>query len=297
MFILGFVLMLSISFGEMFNIRKASLNKDVKNLMTFVFVFSGFLITCSIFAYHFQKNILHAKELAHDWRLYAGIGAEMLGVWLSRKNYEVNGDNITAINFSLFLSLVIVPVFSFLFTDLFSFNNSISINYHSTWEFLGFVLASLVLVTIFFADKIKSKINNLFLLFLLPVSLSTSMFITSKMMQIYEGVLYYGIIGFALCIFFLSMGIKKREFKNLNKSHLKDTLIISSVSVVILPMNLFVIKLLAVEFITLIKRVCQVLNGIVLDKMHNNKNGLSVKDKIVVALICVLGISLYYFRG
>ena len=38
--------------------------------------------------------------------IYVGILAEICGVWLSRKNYEVNGDNITAISFALFLSLI-----------------------------------------------------------------------------------------------------------------------------------------------------------------------------------------------
>lgn len=297
MFVLGFLLMLSISFGEMFNLKRASLNKDVKNLMTAIFILSGFIITVGIFVSDFSKNIEGAKELFCDWRLYVGILAEICGVWLSRKNYEVNGDNITAISFALFLSLVIVPVFSFLFTDMFSFKDSISINYQSTWEFIGFIIASLILVITFFVDKLKSKINNIFLLMMLPVTLSTSMFFTSKMMQIYEGVLYYGVIGFSLCIFFLIMGVKNNELKRFNKTHIKDSMIISGVSLVILPMNLFVIKFLAVEFLTLLKRVSQIINAIALDKIHKNNNPLSIKDSTVVVLICLLGFSLYYFRG
>jgi hypothetical protein len=297
MFILGFILMLSISFGEMFNLKRASLNKDVKNLMTAIFIFSGFVITAGIFVSNFNHNMLHAKELFHDWRLYIGIFAEICGVWLSRKNYEVNGNNITAISFALFLSLVLVPTFSYLFTDLFAFKNSISVKYHSSWEFIAFVSASLILVITFFIDKIKTKINSLFLLSLLPIILSTSMFFTSKMMQIYEGVLYYGIVGFSLCLFFLVMAIKNKEQHNLKREHLKDGLIISGVSVIILPMNLLVIKFLAVEFITLLKRVSQIINGIILDKIHKNDNKLKIKDKIVVVLICILGFSLYYFRG
>lgn len=297
MFILGFLIMLSISFGEMFNLKKASLNQDVKNIMTFIFIFSGFVLTMFIFFWNFEKNLSDVNVLFSDWRLYLGITTEIFGVWLSRKNYEVNGNNITAINFSLFLSLIFVPILSFFFTDIFSFKNSVSINYHSFGEFIGFVLASLILVTVFFIDKIKTKINNLLLLFLLPLVLSISMFFTSKMMQIYEGVLYYAIIGFSLSTFFFILAIRKNEIKNFNKSHLKDCAIISAVSILILPMNVVIIKVLAVEFLTLLKRVCQIINGIILDKIHKNNNSLSVKDKVVVFLICLLGISLYYLRG
>jgi uncharacterized membrane protein YdcZ (DUF606 family) len=289
--------MLSVSFGEMFNMKKATLTKEIKNLMTANFIFSGFVITTIIFFADYQNNVSQAKELFSDWRLYAGILAEIIGVWLSRKNYEVNGGNMTAISFALFLSLVIVPIFSFLFTDLFCFKSSVSIKYQTVWEFIAFVLVSLILVVTFFIDKLNSKINNVGLLFSLPIVLSTSMFFTSKMMQVYPGVLYYGLIGFALLSFFFIAAIRSNELSNYNKSHIKDTLIVSGVSVVILPLNLIVIKLLAVEFLILVKRVAQILNAVILDKIHKNNNPLCLKDKIVIILICLLGYSLYYFRG
>lgn len=297
MFIIGFILMLSVSFGEMFNMKKATLTKDIKNLMTANFIFSGFFITTIIFFVDHQNNVSQAKELFSDWRLYVGIIAEIIGVWLSRKNYEVNGENMTAISFALFLSLVIVPIFSFLFTDLFSFKSSVSVKYQSVWEFVVFVVVSLILVITFFIDKLKSKINNVGLLFALPIVLSTSMFFTSKMMQVYPGVLYYGIIGFALLSFFFIAAIRTKELNNFNKSHLKDTLIVSGVSVIILPLNLIVIKLLAVEFLILVKRVAQIINAVILDKIYKNNNHLCLKDRIVIVLICMLGFSLYYFRG
>lgn len=289
--------MLSVSFGEMFNMKKATLTKEIKNLMTANFIFSGFLITAIIFFADYQNNISQAKELFSDWRLYAGILAEIIGVWLSRKNYEVNGGNITAISFALFLSLVIVPIFSFLFTDIFAFKSSVSVKYHSVWEFIIFVVVSLILVIIFFIDKFKRKINNIGLLFSLPIVLSTSMFFTSKMMQVYPGVLYYGLIGFALLTFFFIAAIRSNELNNYNKSHIKDTLIVSGVSIVILPLNLIVIKLLAVEFLILFKRVGQIINAVILDKIYKNDNHLCLKDKIVIFLICLLGFSLYYLRG
>jgi hypothetical protein len=289
--------MLSVSFGEMFNMKKATLTKDIKNLMTANFIFSGFVVTLVIFFFDYKNNVSHAKELFSDWRLYVGICTEIIGVWLSRKNYETNGDNITAISFALFLSLVIVPIFSFFFTDICSFKNSASVKYHSIWEFFSFVFISLLLVIIFFIDKLKSKINNCFLLFSLPISLSTSMFFTSKMMQIYPGVLYYALIGFALLSFFFVAAIRSNEFNNYNKCHIKNTLIVSGVSILILPLNLIVIKILAVEFLILVKRVAQIINAVILDKIHKNNNSLCLKDKIVIGLICILGFSLYYLRG
>jgi hypothetical protein len=117
------------------------------------------------------------------------------------------------------------------------------------------------------------------------------------MMQIYPGVLYYALIGFALLSFFFVAAIRNNELKNYNKSHIKNTLIVSSVSIVILPLNLIVIKLLAVEFLILVKRVAQIINAVILDKIHKNNNHLCLKDKVVILLICLLGFSLYYFRG
>ena len=289
--------MLSISFCEMFNMKKATLIKDIKNLMTANFILAGFITTVFIFFIDYQKNISNSSALFSDWRLYIGICAEIIGVWLTRKNYETNGDNITAISFALFLSLVIVPIFSFLFTDMFSFKNSISIKYQSVWEFLGFITLSLILVIAFFIDKLKNKINNIGLLLGLPIALSTSMFFSSKIMQIYPGVLYYGLVGFSLLMFFITIAIKNKEFNNYHRNNIKDSIKVSLVSVLIMPLNLIAIKLLAVEFVTLLKRVSQIINAIIFDKIYKNNNNLCLKDKIVVALICLLGFSLYYFRG
>jgi hypothetical protein len=48
--------MLSVSFGEMFNMKKATLTKEIKNLMTANFIFSGFVITTIIFFADYQNN-------------------------------------------------------------------------------------------------------------------------------------------------------------------------------------------------------------------------------------------------
>ena len=270
-----------ISYGEIFNFRKISKFNNIKNLLTSTFVGSGFIITLAIIFIN-SKNINEYLEIFSDWRLYIGLCLEIFGVWLTRKNYELNHHSVTAINFSLFFGIILVPLLSFYVTDFFGFSSGINLKYSSVSQLYLFLIIFLVLMIAYFFDKIKGHINNIYVLLLMPLSLSCSMFWTTKMMQIYEGIIYYALVGFSLLIFFLSASILNKEYKNLHFSQIKTFVVISSFSALILPLNILAIKYLAVEFVTLFKRISQLLVAINIDKNHIKIN---LKDKFVIALL------------
>lgn len=282
-FILGFLLLLFISYGEIFNFRTISKFNEIKNLLTAVFVGSGFVITLAIIFIN-SKEINTHLEVFKDWRLYVGLCLEICGVWLTRKNYELNHDSVTAINFSLFFGIILVPLLSFYLTDFFNFSSGINLKYTSVAQLYLFLVVFLVLMIAYFFDKLKGHINNIFILLLMPVSLSCSIFWTTKMMQVYEGIIYYALVGFALLIFFSTAALLNKEYKNLHKSQVKTFMVISSFSALILPLNILAIKYLAVEFVTLFKRISQLLVAINIDRKHKK---VIIKDKIILTLLIV----------
>lgn len=294
MFILGFFLLLLISYGEIFNFRKISNHLEVKNLLTAIFVVGGFIVTCSVIIIQsvMLKNIF---AVFLDWRLYLGMSLEIFGVWLTRKNYEVNSSSITSINFALFFSIILVPILSFYASVFFGFENSIKLKYKSEQEMLFFLLCFFVLMILYFYDKLKGHVNNIWLLFLMPISLSSSLFWTTKMMQIYEGVVYYASIGFALLMFFTLQALKNNELARFKKEHKKDALIILGVSSVILPLNILVVKFLAVEFLAIFKRISQVITALYLDSVENGKRHLNnIKDVVVITLLLITAVVIFF---
>lgn len=282
-FIFGFLLLLFISYGEIFNFRTISKFDKIKNLLTAAFVGSGFIITLSISLINSNKITSHL-EVFQDWRLYLGLCLEIFGVWLTRKNYELNHDNVTAINFSLFFGIILVPLLSFYLTDFFNFSSGINLNYSSVGQLYLFLIVFLFLMVAYFFDKIKGHINNIYVLLLMPISLSCSMFWTTKMMQVYNGIIYYALVGFTLSIFFTLVAILHKEYKNLHNSQIKTFMVVSSFSALILPLNIVAIKYLAVEFVTLFKRIGQLLVAINIDRKHKK---VTIKDKVILTFLII----------
>lgn len=289
MFIVGFLLLLTIAYGEIFNFRKISNHLMIKNLLTAVFVGGGFLVTVGLALWQ-SLEVSDTFAVFKDWRLYFGMSLEIFGVWLTRKNYEINSSSITSINFSLFFSIILVPILSFYGSSLFDFDRSIKLNYKSEMEMLMFLLAFLVLMIVYFADKVKGHVNNIFILFLLPFSLSFSLFWTTKMMQVYQGIVYYGAIGLALLTFFLIQMIKSKEWRNYKRENNREVLIIASVSSVILPLNILAVKFLAVEFVAIFKRISQIMIALFLER---DKSSKSIKDFIVIFLLVATAVIMF----
>lgn len=289
--------MFALAFFEANNMKKIAGDDSIKNLMMSALVVTGFIST--IIAYMVTTytegqltSLNKDMEILKDYRFYLALTSEFFGMYISRKNYKDNGDNIAVINFSLFLSLVLVPIYAYFLTDLWGFNNTIKINYESGFEFCIFIVAMFLLSFLFFFDKIKNnKIKNIKTLIILPLILSNSMFMTGKLMQEYNAFFAYGMISLFLSLFFVFLTIKGKEYKNFKKEkHQRNLIIVISTWSIAIPLNAIAIKLLAIELITLLKRISQVISGVILDKIYKNESSLKKKDYVIIALIFVVGL-------
>lgn len=299
MFALSFMMLFTIAFISTFNLKIMAVEKQVKNLSSTVMLGSSAIVSFSVF-YLFYDDLSfvdEANNVFSSYQIYLNLGIELLALWVARTNYERNGNNITSINVTMFLSLLLVPIISYFMTEPLGFSDTLIINYKSQYEMWLFILLMTVLLSGFFAGKLKGHINNWKFLIFTPIILSFTMFLTSKMMQLHNAYFIYGIIALVNAVIFGFIAIGKKEIKNLESKHKKHFMIIALPSIVFVPMNAIVVKIIAVEFITLLKRVAQILTGIIVDKMYNNKNTVNTKDKAIIGLIFCMALALYYFRG
>ena len=302
MFTIGFMLMFILAYSESINMKKIAGAPEVKNVMTLIIAVTGFLVAQIVFLINNTitgESINFIKELHvyTEWSLYAAVGSQFVGTLLARKNYEVNGSNITAINFSLFFSLSIVPIIAYFCDDFFGFKDTLQVDYKSSKEFLIFVGLMSLLTVLYFFDKLKTKINNIYWLLPYPFVLSSSIYFSTKTMQSYNAFFAYSAIVSFLIVLFLINTIKAKEFKNLKKPHLKLVgFLVISWSIAI-PANTIAIKILAVEFVTMLKRLCQILAGVILDIYYKNNINFHYKDKYIIGLMFILCFTLYYFRA
>lgn len=302
MFAVGFIFLFVLSFIEALNLKKISEKKEVNNFLVLVLSFSGFLV--SLISFLIMSSIegteidfVKESELFKNPIFYIALLSEIIGIILARKNYEVNSCNMTAINFSLFFSLAIVPIYSFFFSDLYGFGDNLKVNYQSNTEFVMFVSGMTLLTILYFFDKVKGKINSIYWLIPYPLVLSNSMFVTSSLMQQYNGFFVYGSIVLSLSFVFLFLSIRKREFKNITKEHLKLSVFLFLGWTIAIPANTFAVKILAVEFVNILKRLCQIITGTILDKAYKNTNNHHWKDKYIIGLMFIFSFLFYYYRG
>lgn len=304
MFAIGFICMFLLAFFESSNMKKIALTSEVKNLLTSLMLlvgavssFIGFLIMSHI-NNESSIEIIKSNEVLTDYKYYMILVSEFLGFYLARKNYIENGDNMIAINFMLFLSIIIVPTYSILFSDMLGFTNDIKIQYNNWGEFGFFIIAMFTLSVLYFFDKVKSsKVNNIKILLLLVLVLSNSMFMTGKLMQEYNAFLTYSHISIMLSFMFFVIALKDKEIKSFSFDKHKKTMtfIVLTWSVAI-PLNTIAIKFLAIEFVTLLKRISQIVSGYILDKIHKNNVEMKPKDYVIIGLMILVGFIFQYTR-
>jgi hypothetical protein len=299
MFALSFLMLFTIAFISTFNLKRMAVERKVKNISSSIMLISSTVVSYSVFIFFSGENsfIEEANILFSSYQIYLCIFVEMLGLWIARTNYEKNGDNITAINVTMFLSLLLVPIVSYFLTSPMGFSETINVNYESQYELWIFIGLMTVLLSGFFVGKLNGHINNWVFLLLTPVVLSFTMFITTKLMQLHDAYFVYGTIALINSIIFGSIALIKKEQKSLHKGQTNHFLLLSLSSILFVPLNAIVVKLIAVEFITLLKRIAQILTGSIVDHLHGNKNNMNTKDKIIVSLIFSMALGLYYFRG
>ena len=301
MFALGFVLLFVLSIITSLNLKKISEKKEVNNFLIFILSMSGFIISAISF-YVFEPSgteidLSKEMELFKNPVFYIALLSEIIGISLGRKNYEVNSCNMKAINISLLFSLSIVPIYAFFFSDLYGFDKTLKVNYQSDFEFIIFVAGMTLLTILYFYDKVKGKINNIYYLIPYPFVLSNSMFVTSSLMQQYNAFFVYGVIVLNLSMVYLTISLLKKEYKELNREHAKLSAFLFLGWAIAIPANTFAIKILAVEFVNILKRLSQILAGAIMDKIYQNKNTYHAKDKYIILSMFAFSFLFYYYRG
>lgn len=155
----------------------------------------------------------------------------------------------------------------------------------------------MVLSCLFFIDKVKAgKINNMPLLVAYPIFLSFTMYLYGNLIQTTSSFLVYAFIMMSLSVMFMITAWLKRELNDINKNTFKSIFPIILIWLCIVPLNVLSLKILAVEFVTIIKRVCQILVGVLLDKHFKNDSLVPLKDKIIIFIIIIITMLLYFYR-
>lgn len=232
-----------------------------------------------------------------DYRLYITLILEAVILMVVRKNFELNHNNITAITFAMFLSLLFVPIISFLLSDLFGFEQTINIAYANDSEILLFLVPMGFLVLMFFLGNKKRKIEHPFILFFAPLLMSFGAFFTVKLMQTYNSFLIFFCVGMVNFVLFSLFSVVKKERFVFNSGTIKPIVLVSIISTIFTPLNTIAATLVAVEFFIILKRIAQVVFGWIMDIIHHGLKVIALREALLVTMIFALGLTLYVLRG
>lgn len=290
MFLISFAFIFLVSLAETFNMKTISMIR-VKYFSLSVISFIGATISLLIFLYSYFFLDANFNAI-YDYRLYIAALLEVLGISIALKNFQHNGNNLKLINFSLILSLILVPIFSYIGFKINFFEGNITFNYDSPLDFIIFISILCLLIGLFFIDKVKEKqINKPLLFCLYPLALSATMYFATSLIQIYDGFLVYSFNIFCVSFTFFIISFLKKELKTINRDDLKQIRLISLIWVIAVPLNIIAIKLVAVELITTFKRISQIIVGILLDLHYKHKHKFSKKDFFIIGIIFIFVLS------
>jgi len=300
LFLFSFALLFVVSFCVMLNIKKTADHQHTKNLLTGASFFTAALLSMIGYAlvYSVQNIEADASVIFSDERLIYPLVLEFICMLAMRKNYELNGDNIVAINFSMFLSLPLVPLIAFFGTQAFGFEETKTLNYASTSEFIVILAVITTLIGCYFIDKFKKgHFNSWFFLLLPPFLLSANLFFGVKLMQIHNPLLIYATIMLATSAPLLFVAFSQGESRLWGRGEWKKLGQLSAAWIVLIPCNAWATQLVSTEIFTLLKRISQIFAGMLMDKIYNKSNRLKLKDKAIILVLFFIGVWLYYSRS
>ena len=275
--------MFLLSFLENFIYKKVN---ELKNrnfhssILFFISTFTLFLIYFIFYEYSKEDfNFLY------EWKFYLLIILELLVFYLYRENYHQNKNNFTMINMFVFSTIYLMPILAFFYNPLFSFDNTLDIKYDSVIEVIVFSSVLFILSMVYYLDKIKNKeIKNLKLLIFLLFTLLNTMYFSVKTIQTFNGFLVYGFIHIIIALYFLILS--KKETKDITAKRIGLYLIWPFLYV----LYFFAAGLVAVEFITIFKRISQIISAMILDKK------IVKKDAVLIFLIIIATAIFYFYK-
>lgn len=260
-------------------------NKNFQSsLMFLVSSITLFLVYLIFFGFK-TEDFLFFK----DWKFYLLVILEIGVFSLYRENYNQNKDNYTMVNMFVFSTIYLMPIMAFFYNQFFVFDTSLDIHYESFFEALIFSSVLFLLTTIYYISKIKNKeVKNLKLLLLLVFVLLNTMYFAVKNVQTYNGFLVYSFIQIVIAInfFIISQNGKIKESKKIT--------LMNFFFYFLWPIYfiLFFIAagMMSVEFVTISKRISQIVSAMLLDKK------VIRKDAYLIALIFLVSIVFYLYK-
>lgn len=284
---MSFIYMFFHAFLENFLYKRLNTleNKNFQSSLMFlvssVTLFSIYLL---FFGFNSQDFIF-----LNDGKFYLLCGLELGVFYLYRENYNQNKNNYTMVNMFVFSTIYLMPLLAFFYNEIFTFNKSLDIKYESFFEAFIFSFVLFILTSIYYISKIKNKeVNNLKLLLLLVFILLNTMYFAVKIVQTYNGFLIYSFIQIVITInfFILSQKGANKESKSITLKDFAFYFLWPAYFV------LFFIAagLMSVEFITISKRISQIISAMILDKK------VLRKDFILIGLIFIVTIIFYFYK-
>ncbi len=275
--------MFSVAFFENFLFKQ--INKlDNRNFHSSILFFISSFILFILYNLLFKYNSTDFYFL-YDWKFYLLIILELSVFYLYRENYYQNKTNYTIVNMFVFSTIYLMPILAFFYNFIFEFNTTLNIKYDTFLEAFIFSFTLFILSLIYYINKIKNKeVNNLKLLIILLIVLLNTMYFSVKMVQTYNGYLIYSFIHLSIAFYFLNFS--KKELKTISYKRVG----FYSLFPFIYVFYFSAAALVSVEFITIFKRVSQIISAMILDKK------VIRKDAILIFLILLTSLIFYIYK-
>ena len=261
------------------NLTNKNFHSSLMFLVSSITLFLIFLIFFEID----KSDFLFLK----DWKFYLLTFLEIGVFYLYRENYNQNKDNYTMVNMFVFSTIYLMPILAFFYNQIFSFDTKLNIEYESFFEVFIFSFVLFVLTTTYYVSKIKDKeIKNLKLLLLLVFVLLNTMYFAVKNVQTYNGFLIYSFIQIIISINFFILSKKEKEsyeFKIKN-------FLFYFLWPIYFVLFFLAAALMSVEFVTISKRVSQIVSAMLLDRK------VLKKDLYLIGLIILITIIFYFYK-
>lgn len=250
-----------------------------RNFHSFIlFTISSFSLLL-IYSFYFEFNENDFTFL-YDWKFYLLTILEIFVFYLYRENYYQNKNNFTMVNMFIFSTIYLMPILAFIYNPLFNFNETLDIKYDSFYEALIFSLILFVLTAIYYANKIKNKeVKNLKLLILLLIVLLNTLYFSVKVVQTFNGFLVYGFIQIVIAIYFFLLSKKEQKDISLRRIGLYFTYPFLFV------LYFMAAAMISVEFITIFKRVSQIISAMILDRKVQRKDFILIFSIILISVL------------
>lgn len=243
----------------------------------------------------------HDFTFLKDYRFYLSQVISVIFMIVQFKARKANEHNVTICYFVNFLSLAIVPFVSIGLMYLFSFKNTIEVQYDSKIDIYLLSLSLFILAIFFYIDKLKNKsIKGLKILAMAFIFGAVSGVFGSKMMQEYNPVNYMIVATvFNLLVFVILSSLKEhREVKKvvghkaMNVTDFKNYLFMVLGYCVTVYINTIIISNIPAEQYSIIRNVGIIIVNYAYTYYYENINLVNLKDSIVLGLMIT---ALIYF--